>query len=139
MILALRTDSPETYLAVLDSQHKVKVEQTWLSERRLAEELLGRLAAIVEQAGGSFQDLTGIIVYLGPGSFTGLRIGITTANALADGLSLPLAGGTGDDWIKQALHKLVTEPQSLPLVPSYGAEANITPLGRGRQKNEHSG
>jgi tRNA threonylcarbamoyladenosine biosynthesis protein TsaB len=51
----------------------------------LVEELLGR-------AGMSFDDLDRVAVGIGPGTFTGLRIGIATARALAQARALPLVG-----------------------------------------------
>jgi tRNA threonylcarbamoyladenosine biosynthesis protein TsaB len=46
-------------------------------------ELLPRVAEALERAGSSFSDLTAIAVGVGPGTFTGLRVGIATARALA--------------------------------------------------------
>lgn len=126
MILALRTDSPTTYLAVLGDDHQAIAEETWLSERRLADELLSHIKALLERVDCSWPDLTGIVAYLGPGSFTGLRIGITTANALADSLNIPLSGGTGDDWLDNAIKALDKGKSFTPLMPQYGSEANIT-------------
>lgn len=126
MILALRTDSPTTYLAVLGDDHQAIAEETWLSERRLADELLSHIKVLLERAECSWHDLTGIVVYLGPGSFTGLRIGITTANTLAESLNIPLAGATGDDWRDTAIKALEKDKTFAPLLPLYGSEAHIT-------------
>lgn len=56
--------------------------------RRLPE----ALTQLLEQIGAAPHDLAGITVGLGPGSYTGLRVGIATAQGLARGLGLPLRG-----------------------------------------------
>ncbi|MGO9753192.1 MAG: tRNA (adenosine(37)-N6)-threonylcarbamoyltransferase complex dimerization subunit type 1 TsaB [Solirubrobacteraceae bacterium] len=58
---------------------------------RHAQRVLAISAELVSQAGG-FQTVERIAVGIGPGSFTGLRIGIATARALARSLGVPLVG-----------------------------------------------
>src|SRR6266516_4087305 len=54
--------------------------------------LLEDVDALLRQAGAEAADLEGLAVGIGPGSFTGLRVGLATARGLAIGLELPVAG-----------------------------------------------
>lgn len=57
-----------------------------------ANRLLGAAEAALQRAGLAWEQVDRIAVGVGPGSFTGLRIGIATARALAQGRGLPLVG-----------------------------------------------
>ena len=57
-----------------------------------ATRLLAMVASLLERAGVPWSELDRIAVGLGPGRFTGLRVGVATARGLAQSLSLPLAG-----------------------------------------------
>ena len=81
---------------------------------------------MLDEQGKTLEDLTGIVAYQGPGSFTGLRIGLSVANALAYGLSIPIVGATGDDWLKTSRQALQTRPETKPITPEYGAPVHIT-------------
>jgi len=125
MILALRTDKPDAELYLYDDEKRVD-SITWLAHRQLSDTLLSQIETLLTKNKLSLPDLTGIIVYLGPGSFTGLRIGITVANTLAYSLNIPNAGAEGEDWIEPALAKLKTTADASTLMPEYGSEAHIT-------------
>ena len=127
MILAIRTDSSEATLQLYEQDsHTMLTEKVWEAGRQLSDQLLSEITALVQSQGADLQALTGIIVYQGPGSFTGLRIGITVANTLADSLGVPIAGATGDEWVQNGFMTLQSQKLGDFVTPEYGGEANIT-------------
>ncbi|HEY6737010.1 MAG TPA: hypothetical protein VI322_04825 [Candidatus Saccharimonadia bacterium] len=133
MILALKTADRTTQAWLLDPAElqpaAAKIGQPqldWESGRRLSDELLGRLTGLIESGGHQLTDLTGIVIFSGPGSFTSLRIGHATVNALADGLNIPVVGAAGDAWLTQGIKALASAKPGVPVLPEYGAEAHIT-------------
>ena len=126
MILALRTDSMTAFLATLSPAGETLKSKEWEAGRKLSVQLPAAIDEILEQSNSSYLDLTGLIIYEGPGSFTGLRIGITIANTIAHEQSIPIVGSTGDDWIKDGIQKLKSAKTGIIVMPVYGGEANIT-------------
>jgi tRNA threonylcarbamoyladenosine biosynthesis protein TsaB len=68
----------------------------------------------------------GIVAYQGPGSFTGLRIGLTVANALAYSLKVPIVATAGDQWVKLGQSRLTRGESDQLALPEYGAPVHIT-------------
>lgn len=63
--------------------------------RRDRDELLPAIQEVFAEAGGSVRDLSLVVVDLGPGGFTGLRISIATGQAIAEGVGVPVMGVPG--------------------------------------------
>lgn len=124
MILLLDTSTPVCKVTVVSGNERLVRE--WEAGRGLAKGLLAYLEAVLAEADGDFQALQGIGVMKGPGSFTGLRIGLTVANTLADSLKIPIVGETGESWQERALERLKAGQSDQIVLPLYGAEAHIT-------------
>lgn len=126
MILALRTDSPTAELILLDDSYHPIAEVQWRADRQLAQELLGKIQELLHAHSTDMKGLTGLIGYRGPGSFTGLRIGLTVMNTLAYGLGVPIVGAQTEEWVEQGCRRLSAGDNDQIVLPEYGAEARIT-------------
>lgn len=125
LILTIRTDKPEAELGLYDGENQLHYE-TWEAYRELSNTIHKKIAALLESQHKNLEDLQGVVCFQGPGSFTGLRIGLTVGNALAYGLSIPVKGAMGDDWIAQGIAAIANGESDERVLPEYGAEAHIT-------------
>lgn len=125
IILTIRTDKPEAEIGLFNGQKQIAYE-TWQAHRRLAETLHEQIAKILQLAGKEWNDVGGIVAYQGPGSFTGLRIGLSVANALVYSLNCPIIGATGKDWIAPGINKLLNNKNNKIVMPEYGSPVHIT-------------
>lgn len=125
MILTLRTDNPQAEIGLYDGTKQI-AEIKWQAHRRLAETIHQRISEILANHQVAPGDITGIVVYRGPGSFTGLRIGISVANTLAYGLGIPIVGTIKEKWIQDGLSKVIATPLGRFVVPEYGSDPHIT-------------
>lgn len=101
-------------------------DDTWEAGRDLAHNLLAYLRDQLAKHNWTFDDCNGIGVMKGPGSFTGLRIGLTVLNTIADAQAIPIVGESGEDWQAKALKRLATADNDQIVMPDYGSDANIT-------------
>jgi tRNA threonylcarbamoyladenosine biosynthesis protein TsaB len=92
MILVLDTATRTPVVAVAQPDGTLLAERRWTSRHRHGEELLQRVDEVLAEAGVAKRDLGGIVVGTGPGSFTGLRIGLATAKTIAYALRVPIVG-----------------------------------------------
>ena len=91
-ILAIDTATTHAVIALGAADGTLLDGRAWLAGYRHGEELLARIEALLGEHALRPADLGGIAVGTGPGAFTGLRVGIATAKALAHALGLPIVG-----------------------------------------------
>ena len=91
MQLAIDTSTDTASLALVQD-NKLLAELTWRCGQKHSTQLLPNLAHLLDRVNLSFQEVDCIIVARGPGSYNGLRVGISTAKALAFSLDIPLIG-----------------------------------------------
>ncbi len=97
-ILAFDTASDRASLALLEGP-EVVAELRLQAHQRHSELLLSSVDFLLDRMGWQIGELGLVAVGIGPGSFTGIRIGIATALGIAQSLSIPLAGISGLDAI----------------------------------------
>lgn len=84
----------------------------WSSNHKMVLGLQSFIHSKLEENNFDWQDISAITYFSGPGSFTGLRIGATIVNTLADQLNIPLFDHHGR--------------QHAIIIPEYGRPANIS-------------
>jgi tRNA threonylcarbamoyladenosine biosynthesis protein TsaB len=125
-ILIIRTDNPEAEIGIYRNNDSL-THYSWHAHRELAETIHVVLKQQLDQVKVTLNDLNGIIFFKGPGSFTGLRIGASVANTLADSLHIPIVGTTGSTWISEGIKRLRGGDNMTYVMPAYGSEPHITP------------
>lgn len=90
-LLALDTSTEVAGVALLEGA-QIRFSHTFLHRMDLSRRLLPAVRWLLGDAGVPFASVEGLVVGLGPGSFTGVRIGVTTAKVLAQAVNLPLVG-----------------------------------------------
>jgi len=124
MILLLDTSTPECRLSFVDGDWRY--DTVWQANRDLANGLLEYIQTQLEGQGKTWKDLTGLAAFKGPGSFTGLRIGITVLNTVSYSQGIPIVGEVGENWQETAIQRLLAGESDKVVLPEYGGEANIT-------------
>ncbi len=91
LVLGFDTATPAVSVALHDGERVIAAASA-LDARRHSELLTPMIAKIMADAGASRADLTAIAVGVGPGPYTGLRVGVVTARVLGSVLGLPVSG-----------------------------------------------
>ena len=125
LILTMRTDKPEAEIGLFNDGNKLAYE-TWTAHRQLAEGVHKKIHELLGSQNKDWHDIQGIVCFKGPGSFTGLRIGLTVANALASSLDIPIAGEVGEDWLDKGINSMQEGKNDEAAMPEYGSEPHIT-------------
>ena len=112
-IVGIDTATSATSVAVLDggrSEIELRDDPPGGERPRHAETLLPLLEQALAQAGIGWESVTRICVGTGPGGFTGLRLGISTARALSQGHDLPLVGVSSLEALASGIDPVNAEP-----------------------------
>lgn len=103
LVLGLDTSTPAVSVGLVDSDRGALAECVVVDAKRHGELLAQGIATVLREAGVDRRGLGAVAVGLGPGPFTGLRVGVVTAATLADALGIPSYGvcsldalGTGE-------------------------------------------
>jgi len=130
MYLYINTaDGEKITLALIDKHGQILKFKKIKAKYKQSEKLLVNIKKITD---GKLQKIKGIIVIKGPGSFTALRIGLTTANVLAWTLKLPIIGlmsAEGADekeLIVKGYNKIKKLKRFKAIIPAYGRQPHIT-------------
>lgn len=91
LLLAFDTATPAVTAALHDGE-RVLAESTVVDARRHGELLVPAIDRVMATAGRALTELTGVVVGVGPGPYTGLRVGLVTAAAFGDALGVPVHG-----------------------------------------------
>jgi tRNA threonylcarbamoyladenosine biosynthesis protein TsaB len=137
-ILAFDSSGSGCSVAVLSGAHLLGRESVSM-QRGQAEHLVPMIARVMREAGLGFGELDLIAVTLGPGAFTGVRIGIATAQGLALAAGLPALGLGSFETVAAAVPAALLAGRSLLVaIESRRAELYLeafdssrTPLGTG--------
>ena len=125
VILAIRTDKPQAELYLYDAKKELG-QLKWQAHRELSGTIHKQIDKILNKSSISLGDVKGIVCFKGPGSFTGLRIGLSVANALAYVTNIPIVARKGDDWLEQGIKNLQAGKNDKIAVPYYDRLAATT-------------
>jgi tRNA threonylcarbamoyladenosine biosynthesis protein TsaB len=125
LILSVRTDKPEAELSLFNNDQKLD-GLVWQAHRELAETIHLKISELLVAEQLEMKNIQGIVAFKGPGSFTGLRIGLSVANALADGLDIPIVTKSGENWLGSGITALLKGRNDRPALPDYGAPPKTT-------------
>ncbi len=93
MLLAIDTATDWASIALYDEEEEcVLHEETWWARRQHTTSLMPRIDAAFHSLSLMPSTLSGVVVAIGPGSYTGLRVGLSLAKGLSLALDIPLVG-----------------------------------------------
>ena len=125
IIISIKTDTPVAEIALFQDQKKIDTI-SWEAHRQLADTIHLKILQLLEQNSKKWEDIQGVAIFKGPGSFTGLRIGMSVANALAFSLKIPIIAALGENWRQIAIERLLKHEDERVAIPEYGSDAFTT-------------
>jgi tRNA threonylcarbamoyladenosine biosynthesis protein TsaB len=125
LVLTIRTDNPEAEVGLFNGTTRLAYKK-WPAGRQLAATLHQTIEDALQESGKQLADIQGIVCFQGPGSFTGLRIGLTVADTFAYAFAVPIVATMGDDWAETGIARLHAGEDDRIALPHYGAPVHIT-------------
>ncbi|MGE5838809.1 MAG: tRNA (adenosine(37)-N6)-threonylcarbamoyltransferase complex dimerization subunit type 1 TsaB [Deltaproteobacteria bacterium] len=92
MILAINTSTPQFSLALVDESGALQAEWTLSPKSKDFHHFMPALDHLLQVSGIALEEIRSLAVAKGPGSFTGLRVGLSAAKGFCEGLGLPIVG-----------------------------------------------
>lgn len=125
MILAIDTLTPRTQICVGE------VARVFPPSKDQAEALMGHIEMCLSEAQCAWNDITGVVVLTGPGSFTGLRVGLSVAQGIGIARNIPVWGVTVPQAFEMLLpqdeaHWILIDTRRKDLALAYRAKGNDT-------------
>ena len=125
LILTIRTDKPIAEIGLYDGGEQMAYRK-WQAHRELSITIHQKIQELLKSQNKDWKNITGIICFKGPGSFTGLRIGLSVANALAYSLGIPIVSLGEKNWIEKGIQQLSSGKNEKIALPKYGAPVRTT-------------
>ncbi|OYW83937.1 tRNA (adenosine(37)-N6)-threonylcarbamoyltransferase complex dimerization subunit type 1 TsaB [Candidatus Saccharibacteria bacterium 32-49-10] len=120
------TSTPTCRVWLVDDAGAVLLQDEWEAGRELSTGILAYIQRILARLDADWDGISGVVAYRGPGSFTGLRIGLTVLNTLSRAQQIPIVGVTGEGWLERGTARLLSGENDTLVMPTYGAAPNIT-------------
>ncbi len=135
-LLAIETSGSQCGFAVIENGQFLGLRL--LDDRStLSQRIMELIDETLHEAGCDVRQLDGIAVSLGPGSWTGLRIGVTTAKALAQALNVPLVGVPTFDAAARLI-RLIADERLMIVAPCRKGEVYVATFAGGQKiESEH--
>lgn len=123
-LLGIETSGAEVSFAVIDDERTL-VESTHPTATDLSRHIINWIDEVLGAGTCSLRELGGLGVSVGPGSWTGLRIGVSTAKALGQALQIPVVGVATFDCLARFAALRWTTGALFTLAPSRRGEVFV--------------
>jgi tRNA threonylcarbamoyladenosine biosynthesis protein TsaB len=120
MILAVNTTTMQFSLALMKNQGDILAEYLMAPGGKKFKGFMPEVHSLLTSSQADTQDIKAIIVAIGPGSFTGLRVGLSAAKGMAQGLEIPIIGVSSLEAMATQLP--FTEHPLCPMIASRKGE-----------------
>lgn len=104
LTVAINSSTPQTAVALISDEKsgakQLLSEKSWPSNRNEAEKIVPAIFALLKKSRAQWSDVKKVFVINGPGPFTGMRVGVTIANAIAWATKSKIQTATVDELFR---------------------------------------